>query len=195
MKNVLKLIFSSLLVLPFTMNAQQQDFPAGTTPNEHNINGADYPRIGEDRRAHFRIHAPNAQKVEISFRGEMTKEADGYWSLVSKEPEVVGFHYYQVIIDGVSAADPNGKPFFGMGKWVSGIEIPEKWCGLLFHQERASRTDQPKAGTTLISAKNGVDVSSILRRNMTRTLPRSIRCSTCNMVWEKTKRVGQTRAR
>ena len=51
MKNVLKLIFSSLLVFPFTMNAQQQDFPAGTTPNEHNINGADYPRIGEDRRA------------------------------------------------------------------------------------------------------------------------------------------------
>lgn len=43
-----------------------------------------------------------------------------------KEPEVIGFHYYQVIIDGVSAADPNGKPFFGMGKWVSGIEIPEK---------------------------------------------------------------------
>ena len=83
MKNVLKLIFSSLLVFPFTMNAQQQDFPAGTTPNEHNINGADYPRIGEDRRVHFRIHAPNAQKVEISFRGEMTKEADGYWSLVS----------------------------------------------------------------------------------------------------------------
>ena len=126
MKNVLKLILSSLLMFPFTMNAQQQDFPAGTTPNEHNINGADYPRIGEDRRVHFRIHAPNAQKVEISFRGEMTKEADGYWSLVSKEPEVIGFHYYQVIIDGVSAADPNGKPFFGMGKWVSGIEIPEK---------------------------------------------------------------------
>lgn len=43
MKNVLKLIFSSLLVFPFTMNAQQQDFPVGTTPNEHNINGADYP--------------------------------------------------------------------------------------------------------------------------------------------------------
>lgn len=26
MKNVLKLIFSSLLMFPFTMNAQQQDF-------------------------------------------------------------------------------------------------------------------------------------------------------------------------
>ena len=194
MKNVLKLIFSSLLVLPFTMNAQQQDFPAGTTPNEHNINGADYPRIGEDRRVHFRIHAPNAQKVEISFRGEMTKEADGYWSLVSKEPEVIGFHYYQVIIDGVSAADPNGKPFFGMGKWVSGIEIPEKDVDY-YSIKNVPHGLISQAGTTLISAKNGADVSSILRRNMTKTLPRSIRCSTCNMVWEKTKRVGQTRAR
>lgn len=46
--------------------------------------------------------------------------------MVSKEPEVEGFHYYQVIIDGVSTADPNGKTFFGMGKWVSGIEIPEE---------------------------------------------------------------------
>ena len=45
MKNVLKLIFSSLLMFPFTMNAQQQDFPAGTTPNEHNINGADSTTI------------------------------------------------------------------------------------------------------------------------------------------------------
>ena len=126
MKNALKLLFSSLLALPLTMYAQQQSFPEGTVPNEHNINGAEYPRIGEDRRVHFRVFAPNAQKVEISFRGEMTKEADGYWSLVSKEPEVVGFHYYQIIVDGVSTADPNGKPFFGMGKWVSGIEIPEK---------------------------------------------------------------------
>lgn len=127
MKNVLKTILLSLAMLPLVVNAQQQHaLPAGTQPNEHNINGADYPRIDADGRVHFRIHAPNAQKVEISFRGEMTKEADGYWSLISKEPEVVGFHYYQIIVDGVSSADPNGKPFFGMGKWVSGIEIPEK---------------------------------------------------------------------
>ncbi len=126
MKTFSKLILSTCLVLPLALGAQQPAYPAGTVPNEHNINGADYPRIGEDGRVHFRVFAPNAQKVEISFRGEMTKGDDGYWTLVSKEPEVVGFHYYQVIIDGVSAADPNGKPFFGMGKWVSGIEIPEK---------------------------------------------------------------------
>lgn len=62
MKNVLKLIFSSLLVFPFTMNAQQQDFPVGTTPNEHNINGADYPRIGEDRRVHSGYTLPTPRK-------------------------------------------------------------------------------------------------------------------------------------
>lgn len=127
MKKPFKTLFLSLALLPFVANAQQEHtLPPGTQPNEHNINGADYPRIDADGRTYFRIHAPNAQKVEISFRGEMTKEADGYWTLTSKEPEVVGFHYYQIIIDGVSTADPNGKPFFGMGKWVSGIEIPEK---------------------------------------------------------------------
>ena len=37
----------------------------------------------------------------------MTKEADGYWSLVSKEPEVVGFHYYQIIVTSLFS-----RPFF-----------------------------------------------------------------------------------
>lgn len=125
MNRIIKLGFASLLMLPLTLNAQQEVFPAGTVANEHNINGAEYPRIGEDGRVHFKVYAPDAKKVEISFRGEMTKGDDGFWTLVSEKPEVVGFHYYQVIIDGVASADPNGKPFFGMGRWVSGIEIPE----------------------------------------------------------------------
>lgn len=123
MKNILSILGFTLLS---TLSTIAQQYPAGTFPNEHNINGADYPRIGTDKRVHFKIYAPEAKKVEISFRGEMTKQPDGYWTLVSKEPEVEGFHYYQVIIDGVSTADPNGKTFFGMGKWVSGIEIPEE---------------------------------------------------------------------
>lgn len=102
-----------------------QAFPLGTKPNAHNIHGAEWPRVGADGRTYFRVYAPDAQKVEISFRGAMTREADGFWTYVSPEPEVVGFHYYNLLIDGVSAADPAGKPFFGMGRWVSGIEIPE----------------------------------------------------------------------
>lgn len=122
----MRMLTATLLAVPFIAGAQDDVFPEGTVANEHNINGAEYPRIGKDGRVHFRVYAPDAKKVEISFRGEMTKEADGYWSLVSKEPEVVGFHYYQIIIDGVATADPNGKPFFGMGRWVSGVEIPEE---------------------------------------------------------------------
>lgn len=122
----MQILTATLLTVPFMADAQDVVFPEGTVANEHNINGAEYPRIGKDGRVYFRVYAPDAKKVEISFRGEMTKEADGYWSLVSKEPEVVGFHYYQVIIDGVAVADPNGKPFFGMGRWVSGVEIPEE---------------------------------------------------------------------
>lgn len=124
MKNLFNLLF--LLLFSSGLCAQVgHTLPEGTFPNEHNIVGAQYPRIGEDGRTYFRVFAPDAQKVEISFRGEMKKGEDGFWTLTSEKPEVVGFHYYQIIIDGVSAADPNGKPYFGMGKWVSGIEIPE----------------------------------------------------------------------
>ena len=127
MKKNIKTFFISVAFLPLMINAQQKQlFPAGTLPNIHNINGAEYPRVGEDGRTYFKIYAPDAKKVDISFRGPMTKDDFGYWTLVSDKPEVEGVHYYQVIVDGISSADPNCKPFFGMGKWVSAIEIPEK---------------------------------------------------------------------
>jgi len=133
--------FSQLIFKPVDQrivdayNAATQMFPRGTRPNEHNINGADWPRVGADRRVHFRIYAPDAKKMEVQFRGEMKKEEGGYWTLVS-EPEVVGFHYYQIITDGVATADPNGKPFFGMGRWVSAIEIPEMGRGTDFYRPK-----------------------------------------------------------
>lgn len=43
MKNALNFIFLFLAVFPLTMYAQQEEFPAGTVPNEHNINGVEYP--------------------------------------------------------------------------------------------------------------------------------------------------------
>lgn len=41
MKTFSKLILSTCLVLPLALGAQQPAYPAGTVPNEHNINGAD----------------------------------------------------------------------------------------------------------------------------------------------------------
>lgn len=62
MKNALNFIFLFLAVFPLTMYAQQEEFPAGTVPNEHNINGAEYPRIGEDRRVQYKFLLPTQKK-------------------------------------------------------------------------------------------------------------------------------------
>lgn len=123
MKKNISILILSLLVLPFLTNAQ--DLPEGTFPNEHNLDGAQWPRIDAKGNTYFRVFAPFAKEVQISFRGPMTREADGYWTYVSPEPEAVGFHYYQLMIDSVYVADPATKSYYGMSKWVSAIEIPE----------------------------------------------------------------------
>jgi len=127
MKRVLNLILLSLITFPMVLMAQ--DYPAGTKANEYNIVGAEWPRVGADMRVYFRVNAPDAQKVEIRnpaglFKGEMKKEANGVWTLVT-DVERIGAHFYQVVIDGVATADPNGQPFFSLGRWISAIEIPE----------------------------------------------------------------------
>ena len=77
----------------------------------------------------FRIKAPDAQKVEFKFVGGTAyparKDADGFWTATTK-PQVPGFHYYVLVIDGVQVNDPASETFFGTGKQTSGIEIPEK---------------------------------------------------------------------
>ncbi len=128
----LYLILTALLVLPLGAMAQQparHTPPAGTVANEHNLDGAQYPRIDAQGRTYWRFNAPYATKVEIRFRGEMKREADGWWTYVSEGPEAIGFHYYQMIVDGVSFADPNGRTYYGMGQWVSAIEIAEGEAG------------------------------------------------------------------
>ncbi len=54
----------------------------------------------------------------------MTRGSDGVWS-VTTPPLVEGFHYYSLIVDGVSVNDPGSHAFFGTGKDASGVEVPE----------------------------------------------------------------------
>jgi len=122
-KNIFNLI--AVLMIFSSMIVNAQSFPEGTFPNEHNLDGAQWPRVDEKGNTYFRVYAPDAKKVQISFRGPMTREDDGYWTYVSPQPEAVGFHYYQLIIDSVYVADPATKSYYGMSKWVSAIEIPE----------------------------------------------------------------------
>jgi enterochelin esterase-like enzyme len=95
-------------------------------PSTLNVPGAKYPCVYSDRRATFRVVAPNAQKVTVRIgQGfDMTKGPDGVWT-VTTTPLVVGFHYYSVQIDGATVADPSTMTFFGSGWQNSGIEIPE----------------------------------------------------------------------
>ncbi len=100
--------------------------PADCTPNALNIPGAPYPCVLPDNRVMFRVAAPDAQKVRVRVgKGfDMTKEADGLWH-VTTTPQVIGFHYYTVQIDGAIVADPATRSFFGGGWWTSAIEIPD----------------------------------------------------------------------
>jgi enterochelin esterase-like enzyme len=95
-------------------------------PSVLNIPGAPYPCVHADRRVTFRVQAPDAQKVQVRLGGphEMTKGADGLW-MVTIPPQVVGFHYYTIVVDGATVADPATRTFFGSGWDNSGIEIPE----------------------------------------------------------------------
>jgi enterochelin esterase family protein len=95
-------------------------------PSSLNIPGARYPCVYPDKRATFRVVAPDAQKVQIRVGKpfDMTKAADGAW-MVTTTPLVEGFHYYTLVVDGAAVADPSTRTFFGSGWDNSAIEIPE----------------------------------------------------------------------
>ncbi len=95
-------------------------------PSSLNIPGSPYPCVYSDRRVAFRVAAPDAQKVQVRLGGahDMTRGADGLWT-VTIPPQVIGFHYYSIVVDGATIADPATRTFFGSGWDNSGIEIPE----------------------------------------------------------------------
>ena len=123
--------FAGLLPLLLAAAPEQAEGPkpADGVPAPSNIRGAEYPRIHPDLRVTFRIKAPDAQKVDFGFfdsqRYPATKGEDGFWTATT-EPQVPGFHYYRVFIDGAEVNDPASETFYGTGKETSGIEIPEK---------------------------------------------------------------------
>jgi enterochelin esterase family protein len=91
------------------------------------VRDSEYPRVTSDLRAIFRIKAPDAQKIQLQLdkKYDMVKDIEGYWTLTT-DPQVPGFHYYFMFIDGVQVSDPASEAYFGWGRMSSGIEIPEK---------------------------------------------------------------------
>ncbi len=102
-----------------------------------NIEGKEYPKINPDLSVTCRVVAPDAVTVALDLGKvyPMTKidPEKGIWEMTS-EPQVPGFHYYFIHIDGVKVADPSSKLFYGCGLMASGIEIPE--AGVDYYLEK-----------------------------------------------------------
>ncbi len=93
-------------------------------PSTLNQKGKEYPQVNSERRARFRVVAPEAQSVSVSLgKVALTKGDDGVWTGITA-PLDEGFHYYSLKIDGADVPDPNSLYFFGAMRWGSGIEVP-----------------------------------------------------------------------
>ena len=121
----------TLLAGPATALPPDEGVPATT-----NVMGADYPRIHADLSVTFRVKAPEAKKVQVDLGKlwDMERDAEGVWS-VTLPPQVPGFHYYYLAIDGVRVSDPASRSFYGVGRYSSGIEIPETGAGYFEAQD------------------------------------------------------------
>jgi len=108
----------------FRTGAAATQEPPGQ-PAASNVRRAQYPRVLPDRRAAFQLHAPDAQQVALDLHGrhDMVRDAEGKWRFTT-EPLLPGFHYYSLIVDGVTVADPASETFYGMSRMASGLEVP-----------------------------------------------------------------------
>jgi len=101
--------------------------PADAVSGEYNVPGNEFPKVDSQRRAYFRIQAPEAKKIVVdicSKQYEMQPQGNGVFMAVT-DPLPVGFHYYFMNIDGVNFIDPASETFFGCNRESGGLEVPE----------------------------------------------------------------------
>lgn len=125
--NFLAAMLLTMIVWNVKAGAQPIDIPADAFIPETTVPGNDFPKVDKQRRAYFRINAPEANKVVVDICGkkyDMQKGEDGRWYAVT-DPLAVGFHYYFMNIGGVNFIDPATETFFGCNREAGGIEIPE----------------------------------------------------------------------
>ena len=129
-----RIVFLFMMLAAFSASAQQRNnvVPsfAGAVedfkPNVTNQLGHQYPMVNSQGAVRAQLRAPQANSVQLDIGGrryEMVKDENGVWTGTS-DPQDVGFHYYQLNVDGASVPDPGTIYFFGAGRWGSGIEIP-----------------------------------------------------------------------
>ena len=115
---------SGMCVGQSNQTAAVEDFK----PSSVNQPGKQFPQVNSEGRVRVSVSALQAQKVQLDIgavKYDLTKDEKGVWTGESA-PQVEGFHYYQLNIDGASVPDPGSLYFYGASRWGSGIEIPAK---------------------------------------------------------------------
>jgi enterochelin esterase-like enzyme len=130
-KNFLFIIAIAVLVITFQFSLLAQ-----TGKNDYSIKSwwgpaapAFSPVVNNDRSITFRIKAPAAAKVELSFdewhvrKIMMNKDTSGTWSVVL-DPVEPGIYCYNFIVDGVPVLDmANTKAKIGQSVYSSIVEV------------------------------------------------------------------------
>lgn len=128
MKTTLLNVLAVASVLWAQPGRAQTNQPANDwKPAPSNQAGREYPQVNSEGRVRFRIVAPKAQAVGVSFRDSspFTRGEDGAWTGYTR-PLDEGFHYYAINIDGAEVPDPNSHYFYGSSRWGSAVEVPAK---------------------------------------------------------------------
>lgn len=115
-----------ILVITSLSGFAQTTITEDFKPASSNQPGHIYPQVNSEGRVRAQIKARDANYVQLDIGGkkyDMVKDTAGVWTGESA-PQDVGFHYYQLNIDGASVPDPGSMIFFGACRWGSGIEIP-----------------------------------------------------------------------
>ncbi len=120
-KSFIVLVFA-LFTTAFCLAQVVEDFKLTSTTQL----GKQYPQVNSEGQVRVSISAPEAHKVQLDIGGvkyDLKRDEKGVW-MGESAPQVEGFHYYQLNIDGASVPDPGSLYFYGASRWGSGIEIP-----------------------------------------------------------------------
>ena len=127
MNNKTFMTLLALASMPLALPAQTSNLIATTRRSVTCVPESDFPRYDDQRCAYFKVTAPDAHKVQVAVAGieplELQKDSLGVWTGKSA-PLPLGFHYYSLLIDGASVADPATYTYF-TNHPVSAIEIEE----------------------------------------------------------------------
>ena len=135
--------------------AEPVKVPADAVTSLYAEPGNDFPKVDAQRRAWFRITAPQATMVKADICGkqyELQRDEQGTWTGHS-DPLPVGFHYYFLNIDGVNVCDPASDTFFGCCRQSSGIEIPEGDEGNYYRPQQGVKKGQVRSFQYFSTAK------------------------------------------